>query len=310
MRDNLFAGLRVRAFNAPTRQRASAEGGSAPHWCRGGNAGTRPMKILLIGDIVGRPGRVIIEKELVRLREERTLDLVIANCENAAGGAGITPPIAEDLFRSGVDVLTSGNHVWRKKEAYELLRMDPRVIRPANYPEGAPGAGSTVVATLAGEKVGVLNVMGRVFMEPLDCPFRAAEREVARLKMVTPVIIVDMHAEATSEKVAMGWFLDGKVSCVFGTHTHIPTADERILPKGSGFITDVGMTGPYDSVIGRRVEQILEKFLSNLPMKSEVAEGNIQLRGLIVDVDAKTGKARSVERLTQVMEGAVHDNGR
>ena len=268
------------------------------------------MKILLIGDIVGRPGRVIIEKELVRLREERTLDLVIANCENAAGGAGITPPIAEDLFRSGVDVLTSGNHVWRKKEAYELLRMDPRVIRPANYPDGAPGAGSTVVATLAGEKVGVLNVMGRVFMEPLDCPFRAAEREVARLKMVTPVIIVDMHAEATSEKVAMGWFLDGKVSCVFGTHTHIPTADERILPKGSGFITDVGMTGPYDSVIGRRVEQILEKFLSNLPMKSEVAEGNIQLRGLIVDVDAKTGKARSVERLTQVMEGAVHDNGR
>ena len=268
------------------------------------------MKILLIGDIVGRPGRVIIEKELVRLREERTLDLVIANCENAAGGAGITPPIAEDLFRSGVDVLTSGNHVWRKKEAYELLRMDPRVIRPANYPEGAPGAGSTVVATLAGEKVGVLNVMGRVFMEPLDCPFRAAEREVERLKMVTPVIIVDMHAEATSEKVAMGWFLDGKVSCVFGTHTHIPTADERVLPKGTGFITDVGMTGPYDSVIGRRVDQILERFLSNLPMKSEVADSNIQLRGLLVDVDAKTGRARSVERLTKVMEGAVHDNGR
>ena len=268
------------------------------------------MKILLIGDIVGRPGRAIVERELVRLREARSLDLVIANCENAAGGAGITPPIAEDLFQAGVDVLTSGNHVWRKREAYELLRMDPRVIRPANYPEGAPGSGSTVVETLAGQKVGVLNLMGRVFMEPLDCPFRTAERELARLTLVTSVIIVDMHAEATSEKVAMGWFLDGKVSCVFGTHTHIPTADERVLPKGTGFITDVGMTGPYDSVIGRRVDQILERFLSNLPMKSEVAEANIQLRGLIVEVDAATGKARSVERITELMEGAVHDNGR
>ena len=268
------------------------------------------MKILLIGDIVGRPGRAIVERELVRLREARSLDLVIANCENAAGGAGITPPIAEDLFQAGVDVLTSGNHVWRKREAYELLRMDPRVIRPANYPEGAPGSGSTVVETLAGQKVGVLNLMGRVFMEPLDCPFRTAERELARLTLVTSVIIVDMHAEATSEKVAMGWFLDGKVSCVFGTHTHIPTADERVLPKGTGFITDVGMTGPYDSVIGRRVDQILERFLSNLPMKSEVAEANIQLRGLIVEVDAATGKARSVERITELMEGAVHDHGR
>ena len=268
------------------------------------------MKILLIGDIVGRPGRAIVERELVRLREARSLDLVIANCENAAGGAGITPPIAEDLFQAGVDVLTSGNHVWRKREAYELLRMDPRVIRPANYPDGAPGSGSTVVETLAGQKVGVLNLMGRVFMEPLDCPFRTAERELARLTLVTSVIIVDMHAEATSEKVAMGWFLDGKVSCVFGTHTHIPTADERVLPKGTGFITDVGMTGPYDSVIGRRVDQILERFLSNLPMKSEVAEANIQLRGLIVEVDAATGKARSVERITELMEEAVHDNGR
>jgi metallophosphoesterase (TIGR00282 family) len=268
------------------------------------------MKILLIGDIVGRPGRVIVEQSVIRLREERGLDLVIANCENAAGGAGITPSIADDLFRAGVDVLTSGNHVWRKKEAYELLKMDPRVLRPANYPDGAPGSGATVVETLNGDKVGVLNVMGRVFMEPLDCPFRVAEREVARLRMVTPVIIVDMHAEATSEKVAMGWFLDGKISCIFGTHTHIPTADERILPKGTGCITDVGMTGPYDSVIGRRVDQILERFLSNLPMKSDVAEGNIQLRGLIVEVDKKSGKATSVERITELMEGAVHDNGR
>ncbi len=267
------------------------------------------MKILLIGDIVGRPGRVIVERELVRLREELAIDLVVANCENAAGGAGITPSIADDLFRVGVDVLTSGNHVWRKREAYDLLRLDHRVIRPANYPEAAPGTGSTIVETLSGQKVGVLNVMGRVFMEPLDCPFRAAERELARLKLVTPVIIVDMHAEATSEKVAMGWFLDGRVSCVFGTHTHIPTADERILPKGTAFITDVGMTGPYDSVIGRRVDQILERFLTSLPHKSEVAEDNVQLRGLLIDVDAKTGRATAVERLTRTLDGAIRDGG-
>ena len=266
------------------------------------------MKILLIGDIVGRPGRVIVEREVIRLREEHSIDLVVANCENAAGGAGITSSIADDLFRAGVDVLTSGNHVWRKREAFELLKLDHRVIRPANYPDGAPGSGSTIVETLSGEKVGVLNVMGRVFMEPLDCPFRTAERELARLKLVTPIVIVDMHAEATSEKVAMGWFLDGKVSCVFGTHTHIPTADERVLPQGTGFITDVGMTGPYDSVIGRRVDQVLQRFLTSLPHKSEVAERNIQLRGLLVDVDSKTGKTRSVERMTRVLDEAVRDS--
>ena len=266
------------------------------------------MKILLIGDIIGRPGRAIVQQEVLRLREQLGLDCVIANCENAAGGAGITPTIADELFRVGVDCLTSGNHVWRKKEAFELLKMDPRVIRPANYPNGAPGSGSTIIETLSGKKVGVLNVMGRVFMEPLDCPFRAAERELERLRLVTPVIIVDMHAEATSEKVAMGWFLDGKVSCVFGTHTHIPTADERILPKGTAFLTDVGMTGPYDSVIGRRVDQILEKFLSSLPMKSDVAEGNVQLRGLVIDVNPTTGKALSIERITRTLDGPIRSS--
>jgi hypothetical protein len=267
------------------------------------------MKILVIGDIVGRPGRVIVEREVVPLREERRIDLVIANCENVAGGAGITPSTADDLFRAGVDVLTSGNHVWRKREAFDLLKLDHRVLRPANYPDDAPGSGSTVVETLSGAKVGVLNVMGRVFMEPLDCPFRAAERELERLKLVTPVIVVDMHAEATSEKVAMGWFLDGKVSCVFGTHTHIPTADERILPKGTAFITDVGMTGPYDSVIGRRVDQILERFLSNLPHKSDVAEGNVQLRGMLIEVHPTTGKALSVERITRTLNEPVRAGG-
>ncbi len=241
----------------------------------------------------------------MRLREEHQIDLVVANCENLAGGIGVTPETAEELFRAGVDVLTSGNHVWRKREANELLKNDPRVIRPANYPNGAPGSGSTVVETLGGQKVGVLNLLGRVFMEPLDCPFRTAERELSRLRAQTPVIIVDMHAEATSEKVAMGWFLDGKVSCLFGTHTHIPTADERVLPQGTAFITDVGMTGPYDSVIGRRVEQILERFLSSLPVRSEVAEGNVQLRGLLVDVNPTTGKATSVVRITKTLDDTV-----
>ncbi len=263
------------------------------------------MKILMIGDIVGRPGRAIVERSVVPLREELGLDCVIANCENAADGAGITPGIADDLFRAGVDVLTSGNHVWRKKEVIELLKLDHRVLRPANYPDGAPGSGSTIVETLGGQKVGVLNVMGRVFMEPLDCPFRTAERELQRLRLVTPVIIVDMHAEATSEKVAMGWFLDGKVSCVFGTHSHIPTADERILPQGTAVITDVGMTGPYDSVIGRRVDQILERFLSNIPNRAEVADGNVQLRGLVIEVNPTTGKAQSIERIVRTLDAPV-----
>ena len=267
------------------------------------------MKALLIGDIIGRPGRVIVARTLKALRDEYAIDVVIANCENAAGGAGITPQTAEELFRAGVDVLTSGNHVWRKREALELLKLDHRILRPANYPTGAPGTGSTIIETLTGHKVGVLNVMGRVFMEPLDCPFRTAEQELARLRLVTPIVMVDMHAEATSEKVAMGWFLDGKVSCVFGTHTHIPTADERILPRGTAFITDVGMTGPYDSVIGRKVEQILERFLRQLPHHSEVAEGNVQLRGLLVEVNPATGKALSVERILRRLEGVVDGRG-
>ena len=267
------------------------------------------MKILLIGDIVGRPGRVAVQQWVPKLLEELGLDLVIANCENAAAGSGITPSTADEIFRGGVDALTSGNHVWRKREGHDLLRMDPRVIRPANYPDAAPGAGSTVVESESGVKVGVLNVMGRIFMEPLDCPFRAAEKEIARLTLVTSVIIVDIHAEATSEKVALGWFLDGKVSCVFGTHTHIPTADERILPRGTAYLTDVGMTGPYDSVIGRRTDQILERFLTGLPVRSEVAEGNVQLRGLVIDVDPGTGKARSLERITRVVEGTVRAAG-
>jgi metallophosphoesterase (TIGR00282 family) len=264
------------------------------------------MRILAIGDVVGRPGRVIVERCLPELRGELRVDAVIVNCENAAGGAGVTPPGAEKLFRAGVDVLTSGNHVWKKKEAIELLKLDHRVLRPANYADGAPGAGSVIVETMAGHKIGVLNVQGRVFMPDLvDCPFRCAQKELERLRLVTPVVVVDMHAEATSEKIALGWFLDGKVSCVFGTHTHIPTADERILPQGTAFITDVGMTGPYDSVIGRKTGQILERFLSGLPVRSDVAETNLQLHGIVVEVDPKTGRASSIERVARTLNERV-----
>ena len=268
------------------------------------------MKAGLIGDVGGRPGRVVVQRYVVALRDELGIDVVVANCENAAGGSGVTPAVAEELFCAGVDVLTSGNHVWRKKEGLDLLKLDHRVLRPANYPDRAPGSGSTVIETLSGHKVGILNVQGRVFMEPVvDCPFRTATRELERLRLISPIIIVDIHAEATSEKVALGWFLDGKVSCVFGTHTHIQTADERILPGGTAFLTDVGMTGPYDSVIGRKTDQILERFLSGIPVKSEVAEGNIQLRALLVEIDDKTGRATRVERLTRVLEQTIPDAG-
>ncbi len=261
------------------------------------------MKILLIGDIVGKPGRKIVQEKLIALREQHQLDCVIANCENASHGAGITTAIADDLFRAGVDGLTSGNHVWRNKEAHELLDRDFRIIRPANYPDEVSGKGATVIETLNGKKVGIINVMGRVFMQPvLDCPFRAVERELEVLKKETSVIILDIHAEATSEKVALGWYFDGKVSCIFGTHTHIPTADERILPKGTGYLTDVGMTGPYDSVIGREVPQIMQKFLTGIGGHSDVAVGNVQLRGLIVDVDETTGKTLKIERITETLD--------
>ena len=264
------------------------------------------MKVLLIGDVIGRPGRVIVERLLPDLRHELGVDLVVANCENLAAGAGVTPSTADELFQAGCDVLTSGNHIWRKKEALDLLKMDHRVLRPANYPDGSPGTGSVVVESLSGVKVGVVNVIGRVFLETItDCPFKIAQREVDRLKLSTPIVIVDMHAEATSEKVAIGWYLDGKVSAVFGTHTHIPTADERILPQGTAFITDVGMTGPYDSVLGRRVDQILERFITGMPHRSDVAEGNLQLRALLVEVDPKSGKALRVERLTRTLEERV-----
>jgi len=255
------------------------------------------MKILFIGDIVGSPGRKSVNKLLPGLKEEYSLDFVIANAENASGGSGIVPKVADELFNSGVDVITSGDHIWKKSEIYELLGREKRILRPINFPASSPGKGSGIFKTKKGEKVGVINVNGRVFMEALDCPFKTTLAAQKELVQEAKIIIVDIHAEATSEKVALGWYLDGKVSAVLGTHTHIQTADERILPQGTAYLTDAGMCGPYDSVIGRKVENVLERFITGLPVRFEVAEGNIQLHGAVLDIDEKTGKAGSIERV-------------
>lgn len=255
------------------------------------------MKVLFIGDIVGSPGRDAIKKLLPGLAKEYKLKFIIANAENAAGGSGITPAVAEDLFACGIDVLTSGDHIWKKREVWEIINQEARILRPLNFPVGAPGNGSGVFQAKGGPKIGVINVNGRVFMEALECPFRTASAAVKDLSKDTKVIIVDIHAEATSEKVALGWYLDGKVSAVLGTHTHIQTADERILPQGTAYLTDAGMTGPYDSVIGRKVEDVLERFLTAIPTRFEVASGNLQLHGAVVDIDEKTGKAESIVRI-------------
>jgi metallophosphoesterase (TIGR00282 family) len=255
------------------------------------------MNILFIGDIVGSPGRIAIDKLLPGLKQDYAIDFVIANAENASGGSGITSKVSVELFASGVDVLTSGDHIWKKSEIFELINQEERILRPLNFPNGAPGRGAAVFKSKNGVKVGVINVNGRVFMDALDCPFKTAFKACEELAKETKIIIVDMHAEATSEKIALGWYLDGKVSAIFGTHTHIQTADEKILPKGTAYITDVGMTGPYDSVIGRKVEDVLTRFLSSIPVKFNVAEENIQLHGALVDIDEQTGKARSILRV-------------
>ena len=257
------------------------------------------MKVLVIGDIVGRPGREAVATFVPQLRREFTLDWVIANAENAAGGSGVTQNIAAELFATGIDVLTTGNHIWSKPEIFPILDSDHRILRPANYPKTSPGVGAATYAGKNGTTFGVANVMGRVFMDVCDCPFATATACVEELRKTTPLIFVDMHAEATSEKVAMGWFLDGQVSCVFGTHTHIPTADERVLPGGTAYITDLGMTGPYDSVIGRNKEQIIKRFVTHMPVKFEMAEHDVQLRGALIEVDPQTGKALAIERVTR-----------
>jgi 2',3'-cyclic-nucleotide 2'-phosphodiesterase len=260
------------------------------------------MKILFAGDIVGSPGRSALKQLLPGLRKEYALDAVVANAENAAGGSGITSRVAQELFECGVDVMTSGDHIWKKSEIFEFINAEQRIFRPLNYPPGAPGRGAGIITLKGGLKLGIINLVGRVFMDALECPFRQAMQAREALCKETPVIIVDMHAEATSEKIALGWYLDGKVSAVLGTHTHIQTADEKILPQGSAYITDVGMTGPYQSVIGRRIEDVLERFLTSIPVRFEVAEQDIQLHGVVLDIDERTGKARSIERVQRKVE--------
>ncbi|MFP3866608.1 MAG: TIGR00282 family metallophosphoesterase [Desulfobacteraceae bacterium] len=242
------------------------------------------MKIFFIGDIMGAPGRRAITQLLHKVVDQHQIDLVVANGENVAGGIGITPVLADQLLGQGIDILTSGNHLWRHKEIIPYLEASDRLLRPANYPPGTPGEGSAVLETPAGEPAAIINLEGRVFMSDLDCPFRGADRELARIPAEVRVILVDIHAEATSEKQALGWYLDGRASAVIGTHTHVQTADERILPGGTGYLTDAGFTGSCDSVIGMNKEVIIERFLTQRPQQFKVATQNIQLQGVVLSV--------------------------
>lgn len=263
------------------------------------------MKILFIGDIVGRPGRRAVRELVPGLIEDHRIDMVIANCENAAAGFGITREVIEELYGYRIDVLTSGNHVWDKKEVLDFIEDYETLLRPANYPEGAPGFGSVLMPCPSGVQVGVINLVGRVFMRPLECPFKTVQREIEKLGRKTNVLFVDMHAEATSEKQAMGWFLDGRVSAVIGTHTHVQTADEQILPHGTAYVTDAGMTGPFDSIIGTKKEAVLERFLMQMPNKFDVARRNVRLQGILITVDEKTGKSLEIERINLPVNDSI-----
>ena len=255
------------------------------------------MKLLFIGDIVARPGRELVKRGLPGLVRTYDIDMVLANGENAAGGAGITREISDELFGAGIDVMTSGNHIWDKREVMDFIDRQPRLVRPANYPAGAPGAGSYVWER-DGVAVGVINVMGRVFMTPLDDPFVAVNEQLARVRAAgASIVFVDFHAEATSEKLAMGWFLDGRVTAMVGTHTHVQTADERVLPGGTAYLTDVGMTGPHDGVIGMDRASIIARFTTGLPARFEPATGDSRLHAVIVTAEPSTGRALGIERL-------------
>jgi len=254
------------------------------------------MVILVVGDVVGRPGRKAVADLLPPLRDELRADFAIVNAENAAGGTGITEATAKELLDTGADVLTTGNHVWQVRESYPYLDSEERLLRPANFPPGAPGRGFGVFDA-DGIRVAVANLQGRTFMQPIDDPFRCADSIVERVRNVSDIRVVDIHAEATSEKLALACYLDGQVSCVFGTHTHVATADERVLPGGTAFITDVGMTGPAESIIGMRPDAIIERFVTGLPSRFDVARGKGQLNGIVLDIDETTGLARSIARV-------------
>lgn len=260
------------------------------------------MKILFIGDIVGSPGRELIKELVPKIKKKQSIDMVIANAENAAGGSGLTPTIAEELFEYGVDVITSGDHIWKRKEIVEELDSQPYILRPLNYPEKAPGNGSCIFKTDDGIPVGVINLVGRVFMEAVECPFRTGMLEIEKLRKKTQIILVDMHAEATSEKIAFSYYIDGLVTALCGTHTHVPTADEKVTEKGTAYITDVGMTGPHKSVIGRRVEEIINRFITQLPTRFQMAEEDLRLQGVIIDLDEKTGRANAIKRVEEKLK--------
>lgn len=253
--------------------------------------------ILFVGDVVGEPGRKAITVLLPALREQHRVDFCVVNGENSAGGAGITQKTFQELRDAGADVITSGDHIWDNKEVMQIID-EPRLLRPANYPAKASGHGSVVVESASGFKLAVLNLMGRTFMKNNDCPFQAAEQTVPKLKLESPLILVDMHAETTSEKIAMGRFLDGRVSAVFGTHTHVQTADEQIFPNGTAFLCDVGMTGPHESILGREIQPVLQRFLSQMPQRFEVARERICLHGVVVRLEADSGRALEIKRVS------------
>lgn len=256
------------------------------------------MKLLFIGDIFGHAGRRIVADHVADIRSSQSIDVVIANCENSAAGFGVTANVADELFRYGIDVMTSGNHIWDKRDIYDYIGRNPRLIRPANYPVGAPGAGVYIHTTPSGARCAVMNLQGRVYMPQTDCPFHKVDELIAAIPADVKVRFIDFHAEVTSEKMAFGWYVDGRVSAVVGTHTHIPTADTRILPQGTAYQTDCGMTGPYDSVIGVEKETVLNKFLTAMPIKMEPSKLAAELHSVIVDVDETTGKAISIRRHT------------
>ena len=263
------------------------------------------LTILFLGDIVGEPGRSAVIARLPELKEKRAVDFIIVNGENAAGGRGITPKITIDLLRAGASVITTGDHIWDQKEIIPFLETEPRLLRPINYPAGAPGSGSIVLETTKG-KVGVVNVQGRTFMQPiLENPFEALDRAISEMRDETRVIFVDAHAETTSEKIAIGRFLDGRVSAVIGTHTHVQTADEQIFPGGTAFICDAGMCGPADSILGRAIDPIVNRFISNLPAPFPVAKGPVRLCGALIEIDEQTGRAMNIKRINEVIEPPI-----
>ena len=258
-----------------------------------------PVKILFIGDIVGEPGRKAVRTLVPLLRLQHQLDAVVANGENSAGGSGITPRTAEEIFSAGIDVITTGDHLWDQKEVTALLEGEPRFLRPLNYPPGTVGQGARLFQLDNRPPFAVVNLQGRTFMADLDNPFAVVRPEVARLRTKSNVILVDIHAEATSEKIALGRFLDGQVSAVIGTHTHVQTADEQIFPGGTAFLCDAGFTGPHESVLGREIEPVIKRFITHTPQRFEVAKHRVLLQGAIIDVDESTGKARSIQRISE-----------